>query len=472
VAIRGGAIRVASYVCGVLISLGSAALLVRHLGIVRFGEFITVSSLIALVGGVTEGGIVAYGVRESVGRGETERRRLIGDLLGLRVTMTLVGIGCAAVFALLAGYREVLVAGTIVAGIGLITQVIADVLGIPLQVDLRLGRLALVDLVRRFAALVFIAILVVAGSALLPFFAVAIASGLVALAVLLRFVTAGIVRSISFDRRRWWARFRDAVPFGIAVSVGAIYFYVTVIVMSLIASGIQTGLFATSFRVTQVALAIPAIALTAVFPLIARGSNGGAVAAEGRFGKVFDVAVIFGVWMSLATAMGASFIIAVVAGPSARGAVPVLRIQGSVLTATFVSASSMFALLALRRYRPLLIATSTALVVNVALGLLLIPPHGAQGGAIADVATEVLVAVGVTLALVRAEPHHGISLAVVAPVLVAAGSSCAALLLPTGAVVHVLVATAIYFSVVLVLGAMPPELSALTSRLPGMRAPS
>src|SRR5690242_7690759 len=49
-AIRGGALRVAGYASGVLASLGAAAILVRHLGIPGFGRFITVTSLVALVG--------------------------------------------------------------------------------------------------------------------------------------------------------------------------------------------------------------------------------------------------------------------------------------------------------------------------------------------------------------------------------------------------------------------------------------
>ena len=56
-AIRGGAIRVVGYASGVLVSLGSATILVRYLGISSFGRYVTVTSLIALVGGVTEAGI-------------------------------------------------------------------------------------------------------------------------------------------------------------------------------------------------------------------------------------------------------------------------------------------------------------------------------------------------------------------------------------------------------------------------------
>src|SRR5258708_25962995 len=97
-----------------------------------------------------------------------------------------------------------------------------------------------------------------------------------------------------------------------AVSIGAIYFYVTVIVMSLIATANQTGLFATSFRVTQVALGIPILLLTAIFPLLSHELRAQEPAAGETVGKVFTVAVIGGARMSLAIVLGAPFISAVI----------------------------------------------------------------------------------------------------------------------------------------------------------------
>src|SRR6202035_3463408 len=121
------------------------------------------------------------------------------------------------------------------------------------------------------------------------------------------------------------------------------------------------GYFATSFRVTQVALAIPGLALTAIFPLMTRERDDHGPQLRETLGRIFDVALIFGIWMSLAMALGAGVIIDVIAGAHrGHGAVSVLRIQGVVLTASFVSVSSMFGLLALRRYRQMLVATSSA----------------------------------------------------------------------------------------------------------------
>src|SRR5437763_16686196 len=68
IAIRGGAIRVAGYVAGVLVSLGAATILVRHLGVSLFGRYVTVTSLLALAGGVTEAVLYFYGFREFAAR--------------------------------------------------------------------------------------------------------------------------------------------------------------------------------------------------------------------------------------------------------------------------------------------------------------------------------------------------------------------------------------------------------------------
>src|SRR5437016_1904885 len=149
VAIRGGAIRVLGYATGVLVSLGSATIPVRHLGVSGFGQYVTVTSLVALVGGVTEAGIVVFGIREFVNRDGPGRRQLLANLLAMRLSLTLAGVTAAVCFGLITGYRNILVLGTLVAGAGLLVQVIADVLSISLQAQLLLGRLTIVELARR-----------------------------------------------------------------------------------------------------------------------------------------------------------------------------------------------------------------------------------------------------------------------------------------------------------------------------------
>jgi O-antigen/teichoic acid export membrane protein len=458
-AIRGGATRVLGYAGGVLVSLATATILVRHLGIAGFGRFLTVTSLIAVVGGISEAGIYLYGIREFVRRNDAERRSMMANLLGLRLTLASVGIGVAVVFALVAGYRSVLLIGAMLVGAGLLVQVTADVLSIPLQADLRLGTLTIVDLTRRLTALALVAALALVGAGLLPLFSVSFGSCLIALMLLAWLLRSSAAVRVGVAREAWRELFAETLPYAIAMSIGAIYFYVTVILMSLIASAHQTGLFSTSFRVTQVALGVPALLLISIFPVMSRLEGDDGLTGE-ILGKVFVVAVICGVWMSLVTALGASFIIDVVAGSKGRGAVPVLRIQGLVLTLSFISTSSALALISLRRFRTLIVTGSCSLALNIALGLALVPTLGAKGGALADVLTEAVAALALTLVVIRAVPRHQIKASALPPVLLAAALSASVLLLPIGALGHAAAATVIYFAVLLLTGSIPDELTA------------
>src|ERR1700730_5104760 len=101
-AVRGGALRISSFLAGALISVGTAALLFRHLGVVSTGRYTTALSLSAVVTGFTDLGLTAIGMRElSVLKG-AERASLARNLLGIRLVLTVLGVIVLSAFAFLA----------------------------------------------------------------------------------------------------------------------------------------------------------------------------------------------------------------------------------------------------------------------------------------------------------------------------------------------------------------------------------
>jgi len=470
-AIRGGALRVIGYACGVLVSLGTATVLVRHLGIEGFGRYVTVTSLVALVGGVTEAGIVVHGIREFLLKADLDRRRLMGNLLAMRLTLAVVGVVLALCFAVAIGYGQAMVIGVLVAGTGLLVQVSSDVMSVPLQAELLLGRLTAVELARRTLALVLIAALALLGAGLVPLLAASALAGEAALAAIAWMVRARASLRPTFDLRAWRELLAETSLYAIALSIAAIYLYATVIVMSAIATPTQTGLFATSFRVITAGLAIPGLLLTAIFPLMTRGRREQPPdAGAGAIGKVLVVALICGVWMSLVTALAASSIIDVIAGSQGRGATPVLRIQGLMFTMSFVFTAGALYLISIRRYRPLVIASASALALNVILALVLVNELGAEGGAIADVVTEAVAAGGLTVVVLRSLRGHPLTLRFAGALGLACAASGATVLLPIGAIGRACAATIIYFSILLGTGTIPRELLEAARRLGRTRA--
>ena len=304
-AIRGGALRLAGYGGGVVFALASVPLLVRHLGVVDFGRYTLVLSIIAMVQGLTEGGLQAIGVREYSVLGQAERDLMMRRLLALRVLATGGGVGLALAFCAIAGYGSTIVLGTLVAGIGLLLLVLFNLLSVPLAANLRFGWITAADLARQGLATVLIIALVVAGAGLVPLLAVQIPACLLACGVTLVLVRRMTTLTPAFDPPAWWSLLRDTLPYAIAIAVAALYFRVTIVIMSLVASDDATGYFATSYRIIEVLVGIPLLLVASAFPILSRAARDDSARLRYASQRTLDLMLVLGAWVSLVVGVAA-----------------------------------------------------------------------------------------------------------------------------------------------------------------------
>lgn len=446
------------YAFGLLLSAGSIPFVIRHLGVEDFGRFVLVTAIITLVGGLTEVGLQSVGLREYSSRIGTERDRLMANLLGVRIALTLAGAAGAMVFVLVAGYDRILVAGTALASAGLMIQSVQSLLAVPLAAQLRLGWITVAEVGRQIIVVTCTLGLVVVGAELLPFFLVTIPAGVFAL-----LLTAGLVRGLipfrpHFDLGEWWVLLRDTVAYAVAIAVNTAYFRIAIVIMSLLATERETGYFAASFRVIEVLLPIPALVVGAAFPILARAARDDASRLGYATQRIFDVAVLGGVAIVLGLELAAPDIMAVLAGDEGRRSVDVLRLQAPALLGTFLAVACGFTLLSLRRHREMLWANLVALAFCVGLTLSLVPLLGAEGAAIATTVAELALGTITAVLLVHAMPEWTLSTKVVLPAIAGAGLGAMALLLPVPSVAQAGVALITYVAVLMALRAVPPEM--------------
>ena len=457
-AIRGSAARLGAYAVVTLLGLIAAALLFRHLGVEDTGRYVTVLALIGLVGAATDAGLTLVGVRELSARPDA-RREYLRTIIGARLALTTSGVALAIAFAAVVGFGRTVVAGTAIAGVAWLLQSYQAVLTIPLFKDLRLGRVALLDVLRQSVFVVLVVVLVAAGASLLPFFVAAVPAVLVTVVVTAVFVRRAMPLKPSFVAAEWRRLFWDVLPFAAAVAVWSLYFRVPVVLLSLIATATETGYFGASFRIVEALIIIPQLALSAAFPIFARAA---AVDLD-RFGyavrRMFEAAVVFGGSVALALALGAALAIGLIGGEDFEPAIPVLRIQGIAMLAAFVTVLWGLALLSLRRHRELIVMNLVGLIVSVALTLALAPSHGAQGAAVATALGEIAIVVAGAVFVVRSVENLRLPLGVLPRVGVAAGAAAALVLVPgLPDIVLLVLAAGVYFGVLFALGAIPKEL--------------
>ncbi|MDP2709982.1 MAG: oligosaccharide flippase family protein [Solirubrobacteraceae bacterium] len=459
VAARGGALRAGGYAVGALLTLLSAPLMIRHLGVEDFGRYVTVLSLVAIVAGFMDAGLAAITVREYVSRRGQDRDRVLRDMLGIRIALALAAAAIAVLFAIVAGYPTVQVVGTVAIAAAFVGWSVQTVLAASLQGELRFGWITAVELIRQAALVAVIVVLVVVGAELGPFFFAMIPATAIGLAITVVLVRRLMPLRPTFHLRRSWPLIRDTLTYAAAVALNAAYFRIAIVAVSLLATERETGYFATAFRVMEVLISVPLLVIGAAFPILARAARDDRLRLDAVTSRLVEVGLVMGVWLTLAVALAAEPIVFVLAGGEADPSIGLLRLLTAALAATFVTVACGFALLSLRCHRAILLANGVAFVVSIVLTLVLVPRHGATGAAVAVLIAESVLLVCVFVALARERP------AVVgalrrAPAVIAAGAiACLVVLLPgIPPLVDACVAVLLYPALLLALGRFPPEI--------------
>lgn len=471
-AIRGSMLRTVGYLIGVVLSLVSVPLLFAHLGDGEYGRYTIVIALVTVVQGITDVGLGQIGVRELATRVGLDRDRLMRNLLGVRITLTTFGVALAVAFAAIANYGHTVLLGTVAAGIGMVLTVAQGTFAVPLVARLQLGWVTALDLLRQILSVAGIVALVLVGARLLPFLLISVPIGLIVLGATLALVSGSISLRPSFERAEWSLLLRSVLPFAAAVVIATLYLRITLVLASLLTNHKQIGYYGISFAVVSVLIAIPPLTVGSTLPILARAARDDHERLGYVLSRLIEVMLIVGVGLGLGLALGAGFVIEVLTTGKAPPAVSVLQIQSIAMLTQFVGSAAGYGLLALHRYRSMLLITGSGLAVSVALTLVLVPLLQARGAALAFAGGEVALTVLSFVALHNAKSDIGFSARVPVRVLLAALVAAAVVLVPgLTSLPEALIGCTLYAVVLLLSRAIPVELTqALLHRAPPLNS--
>lgn len=468
-AVRGGALRIIGFAGASVIALGSAAILYRHLGPVRAGKYTSAGSLVALVAAGSDLGLTAIGMRELSVLSGVERENMARTLLGLRLLVTGIGIAAVTVFALIA-YESTLALGVLLAGIALLAQVWQATLAIPLMVGLHFGWTSLFEFLRQLLTSLLIVLFVVTGGGIVAFLASPLPACVVVLLLTIALFRGQLPAGIRVDPAAWRGLLTPVLSYAIAVAASALYFRVAILLVSLLSNGHQLGYFSVSFNIMAALFSIPAMLVTAAFPIFSRAARDDHGRLAYALERVFEVSLIVGTFTSLAIALGAGFAVEVVGGAKFAPAGSVLAIQGISVGATFVGTVWGFGLLSLGRHRAILAFNLGAFAGLMLAVSVLASLDGARGAAIGASGVEVIYALIGAVVLVHGHPQLRPSLRVLPKVALAAALAATPALVHVSEPARVVLAGVVYAIALVALRAFPSELLALLpSRL--RRAP-
>jgi O-antigen/teichoic acid export membrane protein len=457
--IRGMALRIGGYAVGVVLGIISAAVALRHLGVVDSGRLITVLALVTIVGGISDLGLSSLAIREYATLQPLERVDAMRNLLGLRFALAVAGILGATLFAVAADYPAVMVVGTLIASSALLVAVVQQNLAVSLSASLRLGWVTVLTLLGQLGIAVGFVTLSLANARLTAFYVVSAIAAVPVLLLTLSLVWGAIPLRPAWRANVWRQMMRDILPYSLAVVFYVLYFRFAVISVSLLSSEKETGYYAASFRIIDAVTLIPPVLASSAFPLLARAARNDQQRLHSAIGRLSHGMLILGVWIAITLGLGAPIAIRVVAGPAFERAVDPLRIQAVALVGTSLLAVWGYGLLSLKRHRAIMLANALSLVLAGALSIILVPRFGAVGAAISLTVAEFGLAAGCGVALMRSEPGFLRRLAAAPRVLMAAGLALSVpLAFSMGSIASVLLASSVYGVALVALRAVPSEL--------------
>ncbi len=428
--IRGSALRVIGNVGGIIVGLATAALLLRHLGVAESGRYVTVMSLVAIAGSISEYGLNVTGSRELALRSGNGARAADREHRRAAAPDRATGAAVGGRVRRSAGYPARMVIGTALAGAGVFLMSVASAYLLRLTVDLRNGGLAFVDFFRQAVTLAGVALLVALNAHLTPFFAVQIVVGLSVLALVPVLAGSGALMLARFDRDEQRELFRRALPVAGAVVLGQLYFRLVVVLMSVVSSPRQTGYFGGSLRAMETLVNIPILVAGVALPLLAAAARDERERLRYAVLGLSEGAIVAGVLVVLVTVRAAEPVMAIIGGDSFRPAGAVLRIQVGALLFIALYQVWTVSLVALGRQRELILTNALGLAGIAIFAAVLVPPFGAQGGAAASVAGDALLACLIYWRLRSAAGTMMVRAGFLVRVLAAAAVAAAALLIP------------------------------------------
>lgn len=195
---------------------------------------------------------------------------------------------------------------------------------------------------------------------------------------------------IEADLSFWNRTFKETWPFGLAALFAAFFYYMDLVILSLIKGEEAVGLYGAAYRLISVLMFIPMAYFSSIFPIMSRLHITSKELQKFTYERSFKYMLILGIPIGVGTTILANKIIVLIFGLGYINSITPLQIL--VWSMVFIFASGVFVQLFNSANKQILVTIVVAIcaAVNVILDLVLIPRYGVTGASISALATQSL----------------------------------------------------------------------------------
>ena len=392
--------RIISSVAVLIVTL----IITRNLSRDVWGDFVTVTSYIGLFTIISDFGINAIFVKE-ITKNQEKLEKLFGNLLSLRVALSLVSIFIAlSVLSFLPHSTSVKI-GVIVGSVLILLQSIFTTASAVFQQKLKYDFFAISDILGSISIILLVFIASLTNSNLLVIILIFIVGSAVKAAISLAFVKKIIGRvHLGFDFNIWKLLITASLPIGLMLIFSQFNANIDKQIIALtdpaklgVASSVAVGIYGLSYRIFDFVIAISTFIANSLYPVLLGKLKEDRQEFENLSKKSTVILFLIGLGIGVVGWLLAPLAL------NLFGKYPesVVSLRILILSAPIFFASSLvlWINIAIGKEKLLPFIYAFALLCNLSLNLALIPKFGYNFAAWSTVITEVVIAVLLVVAL-------------------------------------------------------------------------
>ena len=372
----------------VVLSLLLVRLITGYLGQEGFGKYATVLAFFSFFAAISDLGLGPVTARE-IAKDGSDEGKILGNVVALRLVSSALLITIAPLVVLFFDYPVEVKWGIIIVACASFFSSLSLVMNGVFQKRIAMDRVAMVEFIGKLIQVSLIACIVKFNLGFFPI----VLSVLVALAfnvTTVYLISRQFIRfSLRFDIAFWKAFLKESLPMGATALITFAYFNTDTILLSLIQSSADVGIYNVAYKIIENLVFFPAMLAGLILPLLARYF----VSDKQKFTEIADKTFKVFVVIVLGTIFLAQDIVRIISGPEFDMSASVLRILALSLACIFFGHYFNMILIVGHAQKKLMQALLFVAVFNVSLNLFLVSRYSYFGAATAAVLTELMVVV-------------------------------------------------------------------------------
>lgn len=376
---------------GLAATVGTIALMTRALGPAGFGAYATAFAFLQVAFIVVDLGLQMTSVT-LVADPRHNPAQMLGNVLGLRIATALGMAVVASAGVWISGYPVAVKLAVAMLAVNFVAADVIAVLTSLFQYRLRMGGVAVAEIVGKLAQLGFVAWAVAAGGTLLP---------IVGATTMASLVHAGLLwglarRLLHFRLAAEWPVWREILrrtwPLALTIAFNLVYFKMDTVILSAYRSPEEVGLYGAPYRILELCINLGYLFLGLLLPLLTQ-----AAAANNRdrlrhlLQRGYDAIAAAALPLVVGGAILAEPLMVLVAGPAFAGSGPLLSILLVATAVILLAAVPGYGIVALGNQRRLIPVYAANAAVALAAYWWLIPRFGAPAAAWLTVGSELVI---------------------------------------------------------------------------------